>query len=292
MIGRRPIMYQKMAEWIDSLLVYEVPKAVTGFYFCLCADENEKGTWNLDLIGTSNFSKDPAVQKTVVHRFNEESFTFNSNTQIRELIFEIRRYIEKYLKCGNYGGILKRSAGVAVADDCLTMIAVAYKNKEFKQEFDFYTFLRKLALYICVIGGGILLSAWGGMMAFVWDEGPGLKTLPWGSEINFNNSQSAGLTYFMAGICLVAVGLAFILKGVMPQLILGLVFMMLGFGIPVINAVKYGAKYILIIFITGILGVFGLYIFMTYFLRLIRCEKIAEKMDGKISDWLMKMVWK
>lgn len=285
------IKYQELEQWIDRILAQDIPNSVVGFCFYINRNEKAANSWSLELVGTKRFNKDSSEPMKVVCRFNEENdaFVFTSETGRDKLLYEVRVYLKKYMERGRFKSVLKSRAGVVVAYYDLIRSAVVYKNKEYKQPMDLRTFMIKLVNIIAVVGSGVFLSIMGAIMTFVWEKGPGKKKLfHW--EVEFNNSQSVGAVLFVIGIIVVFIGAWFYLKENCIQMLLGIILMAVGFGIPIIMFIKVGRKAFMFYGFLG-LGVCGLYIFGTYLLRIIGLKHISEKADNWVSDVLTELVW-
>ncbi len=108
-------MFNKMEEWLDNVLVQELPVSVVAFCFNLYEDENNN--WSMELIGTESFDiddEDWACDEITDFGTRDNNFTWNKLGGWNEILDEVVSKLRIYLDKGTYADLLKSKNGIAV----------------------------------------------------------------------------------------------------------------------------------------------------------------------------------
>lgn len=106
-------MYQKIAEWLDSILNQEIPESVVAFCFNLYEDGDNQ--WSMELVGTESFdeeAEDWACDEITDFGSREHNMEWNSSSEWDEVLAEIVTEVKRYLENGKYADVLKAKKGV------------------------------------------------------------------------------------------------------------------------------------------------------------------------------------
>lgn len=108
-------MYQKIADWLDSILNQKIPEPVVAFCFNLYEDDENQ--WSMKLVGTETFDveeEDWACDEVTDFGSRENNLTWNSSSEWDEVLKEIVTEVKRYLENGKYADVLKSKKGVGV----------------------------------------------------------------------------------------------------------------------------------------------------------------------------------
>lgn len=108
-------MYQKIAEWLDTILNQEIPENVVAFCFNLYEDGDNQ--WSMELVGTEEFDEedgDWACEEVTDFGSRENNIEWSSSGEWEEILEQITIELKLYLEKGKYSDKLKSKEGVGV----------------------------------------------------------------------------------------------------------------------------------------------------------------------------------
>ena len=108
-------MYQKIEEWLDSILNQEIPEAVVAFCFNLYEDGDNQ--WSMELVGTEEFDaedEDWACEEVTDFGSREDNMVWNSSKEWEEIFEQMSIELKRYLENGQYADKLKSKEGVGI----------------------------------------------------------------------------------------------------------------------------------------------------------------------------------
>lgn len=109
-------MYEKMAQWIDSLSLDGIPEGVKGFCFNLY-DGCDDCHWSMELIGADDFDRDDedwACGEVTDFASRECLFRWEKPQKWDGALAEMTELLAQYLDHGKYADVLKSRDGVGV----------------------------------------------------------------------------------------------------------------------------------------------------------------------------------
>ncbi|MBD5089374.1 MAG: hypothetical protein HDT30_11305 [Clostridiales bacterium] len=108
-------MYQKITEWLDSILNQEIPESVVAFCFNLYEDGDNQ--WSMELVGTETFDEedgDWACDEVTDFDSREHNFEWTSSSGWKEILEQMATELKLYLEKGKHANKLKSKEGVGV----------------------------------------------------------------------------------------------------------------------------------------------------------------------------------
>lgn len=108
-------MYQKLSEWLNTVLIKDIPDDVIAFGFNLYEDSDYY--WSVELVGTSRFDmKDEDWRCDEITDFGtrEEPFRWKEETGWENILEDVKTILNKYLADGSHADILKSRQGVGL----------------------------------------------------------------------------------------------------------------------------------------------------------------------------------
>lgn len=108
-------MYQKIAEWLDNILIQEIPEEIVAFCFNLYEDGDNQ--WSMELVGTDEFDEedeDWVCEEVTDFGSREDNMVWTSSKDWEEVLREMTTELKQYLKKGKYADKLKSKEGVGV----------------------------------------------------------------------------------------------------------------------------------------------------------------------------------
>lgn len=108
-------MYKRVEEWLDSILVQEIPDAVIALNFNLYEDGGNN--WSIELVGTESFDledEDWCCDEIFDFGTRETPLSWNEEKAWNEILDEMTQVIKKYLEQGAYSHVLKNYQGVGI----------------------------------------------------------------------------------------------------------------------------------------------------------------------------------
>lgn len=108
-------MYQKVENWLNSVLTQKVPAGVAAYIFNLYEDEGSN--WSIELVGTGRFDEedeDWACDEVADFGTRENPLTWQKDVEWSEALEEMITVLKQYLDTGMYADVLKMGKGVGV----------------------------------------------------------------------------------------------------------------------------------------------------------------------------------
>lgn len=105
---------ERIAFWLNELLKNPVPGEAKGIYFGLYQN---KGEWQLRLIGAEVFDKNPGKWTAKMVYMPESVLSWNEEADRENMIEKIACSIKVYLETGRYKEVLKERSGLVMVDD-------------------------------------------------------------------------------------------------------------------------------------------------------------------------------
>lgn len=118
-------MYNKISEWLDTVLENEFPDEVIAVAFNLYEDGDD--SWSMEVVGTSSFDEDDpdwACDEVTDLGTREEPFAWEEESSWEEVQSEMSHILVKYLEEGKFADKLLgfKGLGVGFVDGDLVII--------------------------------------------------------------------------------------------------------------------------------------------------------------------------
>jgi len=108
-------MYNKISEWIDAVLVEDIPSEVVAFCFNLY--EESDNTWSMELVGAGRFDpedQDWACDEITDFDSRTNMFIWQADCEWYEALETMVTVLKQYLQKGKCADVLKSKFGVGV----------------------------------------------------------------------------------------------------------------------------------------------------------------------------------
>ncbi len=108
-------MYNEVANWLDNVLVQDIPEKVVAFCFNLYDDGDE--CWSMELVGTERFDiddEDWPCDEVTDFGTREELLRWTNGAEWNVILGEVIGILNQYLEYGKFANVLKGKSGVGV----------------------------------------------------------------------------------------------------------------------------------------------------------------------------------
>ena len=106
-------MYTKVENWLNNVLIQEIPEEVAAFNFNIYEDEG--CNWSIEVVGTGSFDEedeDWACDEVTDFGTRENPLSWQEEAGWNEVLEEIMSVLKQYLNKGMYADVLKAGEGV------------------------------------------------------------------------------------------------------------------------------------------------------------------------------------
>lgn len=108
-------MFNEVANWLDKVLVQDIPEDVVAFCFNLYDDGDNR--WSMELVGTERFDEDDEdwpCDEVTDFGTREGLLAWSKEAEWEAVFEEVCTVLKQYLEKGKYASILKSKAGIGV----------------------------------------------------------------------------------------------------------------------------------------------------------------------------------